>query len=254
MITILITHNTAGPSRKDPGGSKAGGSSSRNDSPRTLLLREGLRIMGRTACAERFSPDMLKCTEDGKPFIPDLPDIHFSLSHSGEYIACAFSDREVGLDLQEHSRVQTSTVRIAKRFFSSAEYEAILALETGINADNPEGPAAPAGRSPLFYRLWSIKEAYLKYLGCGLRGGMNGYLPDPFPGSGPGDAGTLAPAAAAGNHENCAAEKALRGKIRILCDDPLLTPAEYAITPAPENYTIAVCARTLPEDIFIKSI
>ncbi|MCR5370562.1 MAG: 4'-phosphopantetheinyl transferase superfamily protein [Clostridium sp.] len=162
MITILITHNTAGPSGKDPGGSKAGGSSSRNDSPRTLLLREGLRIMGRTACAERFSPDMLKCTEDGKPFIPDLPDIHVSRSHSGEYIACAFSDREVGLDLQEHSRVQTSTVRIAKRFFSSAEYEAILALEAGINAAKPGGPA---GRSPLFLRMWSIKEASLKYLG-----------------------------------------------------------------------------------------
>ena len=98
----------------------AGGASdtrSEIELPRTLLLREGLRSMGMGSYADLFMPDMLECTEDGKPFLPGLPDIHFNLSHSGDYIACAFSDQEVGLDLQEHSRPHTSIVRIAKRFF-----------------------------------------------------------------------------------------------------------------------------------------
>jgi phosphopantetheinyl transferase len=222
-------------------------------------------------------------TEDGKPFFPDLPQIHFSLSHSGEYIACAFSDEEVGLDLQECSRPRTSIFRIAKRFFSQAEYEAILALsadkaaESCINdsgSDSPGNPDDPECLS-LFYRLWSIKEAYLKYLGWGLRGGMNGYLPDPLPDSryaeekagrtqaNPGNApqGTdsgkgrsieLIPQAGSGKYSM---ENFLpRGKILVINNDPLLAPAEYALAQAPENYTLAVCAEKIPAEILIKVI
>ena len=234
MITILITKNSKVP----PAGEASGTRSGIND-PRTLLLRQGLRSMRMASYAELFIPDMLDCTEDGKPYIPGLPDIHFNLSHSGDYIACAFSDKEVGLDLQEHSRTHTSIVRIAKRFFSAKEYEAILALP----AEDPSvGPGHPtnaadsdnsACRLPLFYNLWTIKEAYLKYLGCGLRGGMNGYYPDPFP-----DCGT----------------ELTRGQIHVISDDPLLAPAEYALAQAPENYTIAVCAAKLPEELIVKAI
>lgn len=214
------------------------------EAPRTLLLREGLRSMGMGSYADLFMPAMLECTEDGKPFLPGLPDIHFNLSHSGDYIACAFSDQEVGLDLQEHSRPHTSIVRIAKRFFSAKEYEAILALRAAaLPADNSSvGSGHPANaddsdnsacRLPLFYNLWTIKEAYLKYLGCGLRGGMNGYYPDPFPDFG---------------------AELTRGQIHVISNDPLLAPAEYALAQAPENYTIAVCAANLPEEITVKTI
>lgn len=236
MIIILITRNTEGSSQNSsglPGQVK--------DQARTLLLRQGLRAMGMGALAELFTPDMLERTQDGKPFIPGLPDIHFNLSHSGDYMACAFSDREVGLDLQEHSRPHTSLVRIAKRFFSAREYEAILALPPEHSSVGPGHPKSAADfdnsarRLSLFYKLWTIKEAYLKYLGCGLRGGMNGYYPEPFPASG---------------HTG----EDWRGQIRILCEDPLLTPAQFALTRAPENYTMAVCSEILPEQIIVKVI
>ena len=234
MITILITHNiNAQPA------AKTGDTPSGIEEPRTLLLREGLRSMGMAAYAELFTPDMLEHTEDGKPYIPDLSHVHFNLSHSGDYIACAFSDEEVGLDLQEHCRTHTSIVRIARRFFSVKEYEAILALPAEDSSDGPGHPintADPdnsASRLPLFYRFWSIKEAYLKYLGCGLRGGMNGFYPDPLPDSG---------------------DELTRGQIHVTSNDPLLAPGEYALAQAPENYTMAVCAAELPEKITVKVI
>lgn len=267
MINILITRNPDRPC----GGGKAG-SISPEENTKTLLLREGLRDMGMAAYAELFTPDMLDRTEDGKPFLAGLPGLHFNLSHSGDYIACAFSDQEVGLDLQEHSRPHTSIVRIARRFFTAREYEAIHALppdESGVSPDNSDC------RLALFYRLWSIKEAYLKYLGCGLRGGMDGYLPDPFPDAGPQNvfpSGLLPDT----NPENSLLPDSLRdedskktdmppflpdrtsenillrGQIRVIREDPLLRPAEYAVTVSPENYTMVVSAAAVPREVKVR--
>ena len=267
MITILITQNTDVPS--DSG--KAACLSPKKDA-RALLLREGLREMGMPACAELFTPDMLGRTEDGKPFLAGLPGLHFNLSHSGDYIACAFSDEEVGLDLQEHSRPHTSIVRIARRFFTAREYEAIQALPSDENAASPDNSAC---RLALFYRLWSIKEAYLKYLGCGLRGGMDGYLPDPFPDAGPENVflSGLLPDAGPENSflpdplrdedskktdmpaflpDRTSETILLRGQIRVIRDDPLLRPAEYAVTVSPENYTMVVSAAAVPGEVKVR--
>ena len=62
---------------------------------------------------------------------------------------------------------------------------------------------------------------------------MNGYYPDPFPDFG---------------------AELTRGQIHVISNDPLLAPAEYALAQAPENYTIAVCAANLPEEITVKTI
>ncbi|MEE1164345.1 MAG: 4'-phosphopantetheinyl transferase superfamily protein [Lachnospiraceae bacterium] len=245
------------------------------EAPRARLLKEVLREAGVNAYAALFTPEMLGHTEDGKPFFPDLPQIHFSLSHSGEYIACAFSDEEVGLDLQECSRPRTSIFRIAKRFFSQAEYEAILALsadkaaESCINdsgSDSPGNPDDPECLS-LFYRLWSIKEAYLKYLGCGLRGGLDGYVPDPLPS--PIDIKADSSSTSCNTTDvkpdspspSCSPDirknVILRGRIRVLRDNTEgaeLSPAQYALLTAPDGYTMAVCANTLPEEISIRHI
>ena len=39
--------------------------------------------------------------ENGKPSFRDHPEIHFSLSHSGDYVMCAISDSPIGCDIEK---------------------------------------------------------------------------------------------------------------------------------------------------------
>ena len=95
MILILIAQNK---DRKTVTG--GGDKTEQKNNSRILLLQEGLRAVGLPGCAKTLTPDMIGRTKDGKPFFPDIPEVRFNLSHSGDRIACVFSDKETGLDLQ----------------------------------------------------------------------------------------------------------------------------------------------------------
>ena len=85
----------------------------------------------------------------GKPFFPNLPDLHFSLTHSGNWWICAFGVRPLGLDLQIH-RSSVPPQRLSSRFFHPDE-DAWLTQR----AYQP------------FFDLWSAKESWVKYTGTG---------------------------------------------------------------------------------------
>ena len=89
----------------------------------------------------------------GKPYFPSLPGLHFSLSHSGQYGACAFYHKPVGLDLQIHRDCNREA--IARRFFHSKEYHYLKEKEF----------------TP-FFDVWVAKESYVKYSGAGLGAGL----------------------------------------------------------------------------------
>ena len=88
----------------------------------------------------------------GKPFIKDS-NLHFNLSHSGDYAVLAVSDYPVGIDIE---RLKYGRMSVAERFFGKEEYEDI------INAGSEEK------RNRRFLEYWTLKEAYVKYLGEGL--------------------------------------------------------------------------------------
>jgi 4'-phosphopantetheinyl transferase len=88
---------------------------------------------------------------NGKPHLTDHPDMHFNLSHSGHLVACAVSDREVGVDVEQVSR---SDPRIAERFFT-AEEKAHIA-----RSDDPGSALC---------ELWVLKEAFMKMTSLGFR-------------------------------------------------------------------------------------
>lgn len=90
--------------------------------------------------------------EYGKPFIPDLPDAHFNISHSGRWIVCAFDSQPIGIDIE---KMKPISLDIAKRFFSKTEYSDLLAKNKDEQTD-------------YFYHLWSMKESYIKQEGKGL--------------------------------------------------------------------------------------
>lgn len=100
----------------------------------------------------------IACGELGKPYLSDYPDVHFNISHSGQYVACAVHDSPVGVDIQMIARYRPD---IAKRVCTPAE---IIQIETH---DNPNTE---------FTKIWTQKEAYLKMLGCGLSKNMDTVL------------------------------------------------------------------------------
>lgn len=87
----------------------------------------------------------------GKPMIADFPK-HFNLSHSGDYVVCAVSDGEVGVDIQKWVPFKERT---AERFFAPEEWKLLQTLPM-------------EQRTEMFYRLWTRKEAYGKYTGLGI--------------------------------------------------------------------------------------
>lgn len=51
----------------------------------------------------------------GKPYIRGISrPVFFNLSHSGKYLVCALSDREVGIDIE---RITSARMEVARRYF-----------------------------------------------------------------------------------------------------------------------------------------
>ena len=89
--------------------------------------------------------------EHGKPYFSGHPEMRFNISHSGNLVVCAVSDYEIGIDVQEKERMNTD--RIAKKVMSPGEYEKYL---------------ASTARQDYFYRIWVMKESYVKWTGDGI--------------------------------------------------------------------------------------
>lgn len=90
--------------------------------------------------------------EHGKPALCD-GRICFNLSHSGEHVMCTVSDGEVGCDVEQ---IKKADIRVAERFFDPEEFRLLQ--------------AAPSEqkRTELFFRLWTIRESYIKFTGEGM--------------------------------------------------------------------------------------
>ncbi len=91
--------------------------------------------------------------EHGKPYFQDYPQYHFNLSHSGEYAALAFSDREVGADIQ---CVRPFQEALARRVLTDEEYGCYREL------------TAARERQDYFFRRWCARESLGKLTGEGL--------------------------------------------------------------------------------------
>ena len=85
---------------------------------------------------------------EGKPYIKNFP-IHFNLSHSGDFVVCAISEQEVGVDIEQ---IRPIDLQLTTRYFHPNECEDLFAQEE-------------ANRLDYFFSLWTLKESYLKWRG-----------------------------------------------------------------------------------------
>ena len=100
-----------------------------------------VRALLNRAVAEEYGVRglVIEKTEHGKPFFPERPDIHFSLSHTDGAVLCAVSSAPVGCDVQIHRAVHS---RLPER---------VCAPEELLQMD--------------FFDLWSLKESWIKLRG-----------------------------------------------------------------------------------------
>lgn len=112
---------------------------------RLMLIRQGLELLNKPTTNFTFEAE-----EGGKPYLLMGKDrVEISLSHTKDQLVVVVSkSARVGIDIEHNNRVVSE--RLQKRIFcelSECEIEPI--------------------------RLWTIKEAFLKMTGSGLRVGMN---------------------------------------------------------------------------------
>ena len=121
-----------------------------------LLLKQALR--------EQYGLDfnpLFGYGEHGKPYILGHPDIHFSLSHCRSAVACAISDRPIGVDVESIREYHESLVRYT---MNDRELQQIT--------EAPQPNIA-------FIRLWTMKEALLKLTGQGISDDLKNVLSTP---------------------------------------------------------------------------
>lgn len=119
------------------------------------------RSLVRGVLAERLdvppSDVVVSRTPTGKPVLTGA--LHFNVTHSGDLILMAVSERNpVGVDV-ERRRPVPRVAELETRWLSEAERKDFATLRRlGVDA------------SDAFLRVWSLKEARLKALGVGISG------------------------------------------------------------------------------------
>ncbi len=91
--------------------------------------------------------------EWGKPSLKYQPGIHFSLSHSGDYAICSIGDRAMGNDIE---LIKPGRLKVADRFFAKEELDWMY---------EPQDEAEVTER---MFRIWTMKEGFLKATGKGI--------------------------------------------------------------------------------------
>lgn len=90
-------------------------------------------------------------TEHGKPYLKGYSDVHFNISHSGDWVVCALCYAPVGIDIERVQPIDEGTV---EKILTDEEYSRYMAC-------------CEHEKLSHFYDLWTLKESYIKAIGKG---------------------------------------------------------------------------------------
>ena len=94
-----------------------------------------------------------KANRFGKPYLNNITDYEFSVSHTHKKIIFADCNTRIGIDIEDLYQNVKEFENISKNNFTENEVMYIL------SSDNPNKE---------FIKVWTAKEAYVKMLGTGL--------------------------------------------------------------------------------------
>lgn len=142
-----------------------------------LLSRLMIRRLMAAYLNREFRDIAIVYQAKGKPFM-EGSFLRFNLSHTQGLIACSFSQREVGIDVEKINVLdRRDWLLLARRYFSPMEFEYLF--------------SQPKDCQPLtFLRIFTRKEAYVKVLGRGLCCPLAGFSV-PLPPEGGANSGSL---------------------------------------------------------------
>ncbi len=127
---------------------------------RFRFLKDRLfRLLGRRMVEMKYKVghDQFDIAPSGKPFLKTGQK--FNISHSGDIVAVAFSEHEVGLDLEQIQNTESSELI---SYFHPKEIEQL-------HQAPPEVPI------DFFFKIWTRKEAFLKATALGITSGLHRY-------------------------------------------------------------------------------
>lgn len=138
-----------------------------------LLLRHALKV----EYGIQELPFIQK-EKQGKPFFPELPELHFSLSHCAAAVACVLEKSPVGIDVQEYRSFRQSsglmsTPNSEKSNEGCRDKHCLSAPAIYRILSEPERAWVEAGlthdeQDRRFVAVWTCKEAYGKEIGDGI--------------------------------------------------------------------------------------
>lgn len=122
-----------------------------------FLLYSVGKILAKKIIAENFNilPVEVEFFIDKyqRPFVKNsqVKDFDFNISHSGEYVVLAVSDKRIGIDIE---RIKPIDLELSKDVFHDRE---IAYLQQGRQK-----------KQERFFEIWTLKEAFVKMIGEGL--------------------------------------------------------------------------------------
>lgn len=102
---------------------------------------------------ENIREPAFEVTATGKPYLAGEERLYFNLSHSEGMVMCAISDKEVGCDVEKQAALDRS---LAEYVMQDHELEWIY------------GSSREQEQQHRFFRLWTLKESYMKATGLGI--------------------------------------------------------------------------------------
>ena len=101
-----------------------------------------------------LTPQNIKYGQNGKP---EISGLNFNISHSKNFVICSVSENPVGCDIEKVRSIKSG---FEKRFFTQNEVSYLDKF-------------TDEAKLKQFFRLWTMKESYMKFTGDGMKLALN---------------------------------------------------------------------------------
>ena len=114
------------------------------------MLSLGGKLLTHAIAQEKYNINNLEIITlpSGKPYFKNIQNLHFNISHSGNFVFVVFDDQPIGIDCEKVRQINLSH---CYKIFNKSEIEYINSKKRNKNIR--------------FLEMWTKKEAYAKLLG-----------------------------------------------------------------------------------------